>query len=137
MIERKCRACEGTGALRESTVSQKPCPTCGGLGIVSPDKFAMCYSIHETSGELIRIQEGMLGAFYMRHPETHKPYKDEAAEDLRDILNTRLGISREEELMLLGGSMFGWHLPGVRAEIRNINRISRTDCAITEGVVSC
>ena len=123
MSERKCRTCEGTGSMRLSTRSMKPCTECGGLGVLNPNKVAVCYTINSTTGELIKIKEGVLGFIQVPDKITHLPVKGSQAVELRDQLNESLGIAHEEELQLKGGSMFGWHLPLVRRNLLNVNRI--------------
>ena len=130
MKQRQCTTCSGQGSLSRPGAGRSgrvPCNTCGGAGFINLDQRMICYSIHSTSGELIRIEEGVLGFYHIKSTTTHLPVKGAEAIELKQMLNESLGISNEEELHMVGGSMFGWHLEGVKNELKNTRRIARME----------
>ena len=70
----------------------------------------LCYSTLPSSGELIIIENGKKGygkcGFSSPNPEQNRM----AAEKM----NTRAGITHQQEAAMVGGSMFGWSTPAAK-----------------------
>ena len=65
----------------------------------------MCYSVLESTNELILIKRGEMG-FFPQRPE-NAPW----SADNMDILNERLGVTKGQAEAMKNGSMFGWDTP--------------------------
>lgn len=70
----------------------------------------LCYSTLPSSGELIMIECDKKGyakcGFSTPSPEQNKMTADR--------LNSRAGITRQQEAAMVGGSMFGWNAPAAK-----------------------
>lgn len=70
----------------------------------------MCHSVLPSSGELIIIEKGKKGygkpAYSTSNPRENRK--------LADSLNARIGVYRQQEAAMVGGSMFGWSTPAAR-----------------------
>jgi hypothetical protein len=66
----------------------------------------MCWTTVPSSNEVVIVKRGEIGYFPQRedvlHYEAH----------MVDALNERLGVTKEQELAMKSGSMFGWDIPG-------------------------
>lgn len=73
----------------------------------------MCYSVLESSGELIVIERGKPG--YLRTPKssdfTYENYI------MADFYNDKLGVTKAQESAMFAGSLFGWHVPAANPEM--------------------
>lgn len=70
----------------------------------------LCYSILETTGELIIIKQGEEGYYPCEFSVADKAQN----EALRDSKNESMGVTKEQEKAMSIGSMFGWHVPFVK-----------------------
>lgn len=68
----------------------------------------LCYTVLESSGELVCVKNGEEGYFRTDY-NTDDPAKNR---QLADYLNTRLDITPAQVSAMTFGSMFGWHTPG-------------------------
>lgn len=69
-----------------------------------PDR---CYSVLDSTGEIIIIQKGEKGYY-------HVEQNDDSPEENRqrvDEINTKAGVTRAQEEAMKAGSMFGWAVP--------------------------
>lgn len=62
----------------------------------------MCYSVLESTNELIVIKRGEMG-YFPQNPD-NAPW----SVDNMDILNERLGVTKGQAEAMKNGSMFGW-----------------------------
>lgn len=62
-----------------------------------------CFSVLQSTGEVIAIQKGVNGYFV-----TDSECAPETARKAADLLNSKLGVTRAQEAAMSGGSMFGW-----------------------------
>lgn len=74
----------------------------------------MCYSILDTTGEIIKITRGERGYALIGTLES-----DESHRQMVDRANKSLGVTRAQKSAMVAGSMFGWHVPA--ADPRNYN----------------
>ena len=74
----------------------------------------MCYSILNTTGEIIKITRGERGYELIGHLES-----DESHRQMVNRANKNLGVTLAQESAMAAGSMFGWHVPA--ADPRNYN----------------
>ena len=77
---------------------------------MNKDLPEMCYSISETTKEIIAIKRGETGYY-----PVSLPWRDMTITQLESYannLNDMLGILPEERIAMEVGSMFGWHLLG-------------------------
>lgn len=76
----------------------------------------LCYSTLSSSGELIMIERGKKGyaqcGFSTPNPEQNKMTSDR--------LNSRAGITRQQEAAMVGGSMFGWNTLAAKTASYNV-----------------
>ena len=68
----------------------------------------VCYSTLLFSGELIIIKSGESGYFQCDYSSKDLNVNRKYA----DIWNREHGISKAQEVAMVIGSMFGWHVPG-------------------------
>jgi len=68
----------------------------------------LCYSVHESTGELIVIKRGKCG---YHHTDYSTPDKERNVE-LADHLNERLGVDMWQRQAMEVGSICGWDVPG-------------------------
>lgn len=81
-----------------------------------PDR---CYSVLESTGEIIIIQKGESGYY-------HSEITDGTKADNRafvDAQNAKLGVTRAQEEAMKAGSMFGWDVPA--ADPKNYDNAGR------------
>ena len=69
-----------------------------------PDR---CYSILESTGDIILIQKGKKGYYHIDVTEGTK----EENRAFVDSQNVKLGITKAQEEAMKAGSMFGWAVP--------------------------
>lgn len=74
----------------------------------------MCYSILDTTGEIIKITRGEKGYELIGDLES-----DESPRQMVNRANKNLGVTLAQESAMVAGSMFGWHDPA--ADPRNYN----------------
>jgi hypothetical protein len=67
-----------------------------------------CYSVVNTTGELIIIKKGESGYYRTDYSTSNKGENIE----LKNLYNERLGVTALEENCMKVGSMFGWDVPG-------------------------
>lgn len=72
----------------------------------------MCYSILDTTGEIIKITRGKRGYGLIGDLES-----DESHRQMVNRANKNLGVTHAQESDMVAGSMFGWHVPA--ADPRN------------------
>ena len=74
-----------------------------------------CYH-QDSQGKLCLILKGQMGYFLPITSDQEKADLEEvsALSDHADLLNQMLGVSPEEEDVMVGGSMFGWDTPLVQ-----------------------
>jgi hypothetical protein len=72
-----------------------------------PDK---CHSVLPSTGELITIEKGKKG-YGKPGYSTSNPRENRK---MADNLNARMGVYRQQEAAMVGGSMFGWDTPAAR-----------------------
>lgn len=70
----------------------------------------LCYSTLSSSGELIVIEKGKKGYGKCGFSTPNR----ERNRKLADQLNTRAGITRQQEAAMTGGSLFGWSTPAAK-----------------------
>jgi len=75
---------------------------------------AHCYSILNTTGELIIIKRGETGYF---PTEGYTENEHCTFEQLVVILNNRMGVSPAQRFAMDMGSMFGWDIPGAHPDV--------------------
>lgn len=68
----------------------------------------LCYSVLNTTGELIIIKNGEEGYYRTDFNGNNK----EENIKLKNYYNERLGVTELEEQCMKAGSMFGWNVPG-------------------------
>lgn len=78
-----------------------------------PDR---CHSVLPSTGELITIQKGKKG-YGKAGYSTSNPRENRK---LADSLNARIGVYRQQEAAMLGGSMFGWATPAAQVASYNV-----------------
>jgi hypothetical protein len=73
----------------------------------------LCYSVLNTTGELIIIKRGVSGYFptegYTQNE--HCTFEQQAA-----IFNERMGVTPAQRLAMDMGSIFGWDIPGAHPD---------------------
>ena len=74
----------------------------------------MCYSILDTTGEIIKITRGEKGYVLVGNFEN-----DGSPRQMVNRANKNLGVTLAQESAMVAGSMFGWHVPA--ADPRNYN----------------
>lgn len=67
----------------------------------------LCYSILPSGGDLIIIKLNETGYY----PCDYSTADTEANRRLADELNRRMGITKSQEVAMIHGSVFGWHVP--------------------------
>lgn len=67
-----------------------------------------CYSIVQTTGEIVILNKGETGYYRANIPFTNS----EEARNLVDTQNKRMGVTRAQEEAMKTGSMFGFAVPG-------------------------
>ena len=68
----------------------------------------LCYSVHESTGELIVIKRGECGY----HPTDYSTDDKERNVELADYLNEKLGVDMWQRQAMEVGSICGWDVPG-------------------------
>ena len=68
----------------------------------------LCYSVHESTGELIVIKRGECGY----HPTDYSTPDKERNVELADHLNEKLGVDMWQRQAMEVGSICGWDVPG-------------------------
>ena len=68
----------------------------------------LCYSVHESTGELIVIKRGECGY----HPTDYSTDDKERNVELADHLNEKLGVDMWQRQAMEVGSICGWDVPG-------------------------
>lgn len=68
----------------------------------------ICYSVANTTGELIIIKNGESGYYRTDYSTNNK----EENIELKNFYNEGLGVTELEEKCMKVGSMFGWDVPG-------------------------
>ena len=68
----------------------------------------LCYSVHESTGELIVIKRGECGY----HPTDYNMTDKERNVELADRLNEKLGVNMWQRQAMEVGSICGWDVPG-------------------------
>ena len=74
----------------------------------------MCYSVLESTGELISVDKGEMGY----HPVNVRG-ENMTSRAAADKANKALGISKAQEAAMVAGSMFGWAVPAADPENYN------------------
>ena len=73
-----------------------------------------CYSILETTGEMIVITKGEAGYIQAGENEKNIPRREAV-----DEANQTMGVTKQQEAAMVAGSMFGWDTPA--ADPKNYN----------------
>ncbi len=68
----------------------------------------LCYSVHESTGELIVIKRGECGYY----PTDYNTPDKERNVELADRLNEKLGVDMWQRQAMEVGSICGWNVPG-------------------------
>ena len=69
-----------------------------------PDR---CYSVLDSTGEIIIIQKGEKGYYHIEHNDNSREENRQRV----DEINAKAGITRAQEEAMKAGSMFGWAVP--------------------------
>ncbi len=72
-----------------------------------PDR---CHSVLPSTGELITIEKGKKGYGQPGYSTSNSRENRKLA----DSLNARIGVYRQQEAAMVGGSMFGWATPAAQ-----------------------
>lgn len=78
-----------------------------------------CFSMLQSTGEVIAIERGKIG--YLVTDNTCSPT---LARKTADLLNSKLGVSKQQESAMSAGSMFGWDTPA--ADPKNYDAEGKT-----------
>lgn len=65
-----------------------------------------CFSVLQATGEVVALQRGKEGYF-----PTDNGGNPETARKAADLLNRKLGVTKQQEAAMAAGSMFGWDTP--------------------------
>lgn len=65
-----------------------------------------CYGVLSETGEIVILKKGENGYY-----KTDFPASKEAAPELAEKYNAKLGVSKAQAAAMLAGSLFGWHTP--------------------------
>lgn len=65
-----------------------------------------CFSMLQSTGEVIAIERGKIG--YLVTDNTCSPT---LARKTADLINSKLGVSKQQDAAMSAGSMFGWDIP--------------------------
>lgn len=77
---------------------------------MNKDLPEICYSVSETTKEVIVIKNGEMGYYPVSYPWMDMTLRE--CEDCANTLNDELGILPEERMAMEVGSIFGWDMLG-------------------------